>query len=184
MEAGRILASNLKYLRKTAAISQTELARLSEVPRSTIANIESESGNPSLGNLVRLANALKVNIDELLTQPRSQILVQKVSDIPVIEKSGGRAIVQKLLPDPIKGMEIDRVRLKPQSRMKGVPHTEGTKEYLTVLRGKVVVNVSGESYQVEEGEVISFPGDQAHSYFNPTGKDSRFMSIVVLAPRY
>ena len=43
-------------------LSQTELAARAGMPQSTIARVESGTGNPSLNTLLRIAEVLKVNI--------------------------------------------------------------------------------------------------------------------------
>src|SRR5688572_22140522 len=76
MSADRIaahLARNLASLRHTRSLTQQELARAAAVPRSTIANLESGEGNPSLAVLVKVAGALGVPIDELLAGPRALV---------------------------------------------------------------------------------------------------------------
>ena len=60
------LARNLVSLRHTRGLTQDMLAREAGVPRSTIANLESGEGNPSLAVLVKVGLALAVPIDELL----------------------------------------------------------------------------------------------------------------------
>src|SRR5688572_6827424 len=67
------LARNLVSLRHTRALTQEGLAKAAAVPRSTIANLESGEGNPSLAVLVKVAGALGVPIDELLASPRAMV---------------------------------------------------------------------------------------------------------------
>jgi transcriptional regulator with XRE-family HTH domain len=67
------LARNLASLRHARTLTQEALAGAAEVPRSTIANLESGGGNPSLTVLVKVANALDVPIDELLAAPRAKV---------------------------------------------------------------------------------------------------------------
>jgi mannose-6-phosphate isomerase-like protein (cupin superfamily) len=65
--------------------------------------------------------------------------------------------------------------------MVGVPHTPGTREYLTSERGTIVLVASGERVAVEEGDVVAFRGDQRHSYENPGSSPAVGYSVVVLA---
>ena len=51
--AGAHLARNLTGLRHARGLTQEALARGAALPRSTIANLESGAGNPSLANLAR-----------------------------------------------------------------------------------------------------------------------------------
>src|SRR5271154_5746581 len=75
------LARNLAALRHARTLTQESLARASSVPRSTIANLESGVGNPSLTVLMNVATALGVPIDELLASPRAKVRKWAASDI-------------------------------------------------------------------------------------------------------
>lgn len=182
-EVSRNLSYNVQLLRKSRGLSQGSLAKLAGVPRSTITYLESGVGNPSLINLVRVAGALQISIEELLQKPRSQQcqLIPKDS-IPFQKRANGMAIVFKLLPDPIPGMELDRMEIQPGGRMGGVPHTPHTKEYLICISGEVEVAVSGTKYRLNSGDVLAFSGDQPHSYHNPGKLRAECVSVVVLAP--
>lgn len=175
------LASNLITLRKTRKITQGNLAKMSGVPRSTIAHIESGTGNPSLRNLSKLSAALQVQIEELLAAPRSKISLLAASDVPVEWRDQNRVALYKLLPDPIPGMHIDRLELKPSARMRGVPHLPHTKEYLTVMAGHIELTIAGETFAIARGDVLAFPGDKPHSYHNPGNANAVGLSVVVLA---
>ncbi len=60
------LGENLKKTRAENKLSQGALARLLEVDKGYISNIESGKKNPTLATIERLANALGVSVDELL----------------------------------------------------------------------------------------------------------------------
>ena len=177
----RRLAANIENLRTRRGMSQGALARLAGIPRSTLTHLESGAGNPSLSNLARVAAALQVSIEELIASPRPAVKLIKAKDIPTVRRSQGMALVHKL-SDPIPGMEIDRLELTPGGRMGGVPHVTGTKEYLTCISGRITVQVGGETHALSQGDVLAFPGDQAHSYQNPGSKPALGISVVVLAP--
>lgn len=181
-DASAWLARNLTDLRATRKMTQSTLAKLAGLPRSTVGSFESGSGNPSLHNLLRLAAALGVSIEELLARPRARCLLIKSGDHRRLQRGGGSVIVHKLLPDPIPGMEIDEVLLEPKARMTGVPHTRNTKEYLFVLSGAVEIEVMGERHRAESGDLLAFPGDEKHAYVNADGRACRFLSVVALAP--
>jgi quercetin dioxygenase-like cupin family protein len=78
-------------------------------------------------------------------------------------------------------MEIDRFELPPKAKMVGVPHTPGTREYLTCERGTIQLIASGERVTLSEGDIVAFRGDQRHSYENPGLSPSVAYSVVVLA---
>ena len=66
-----ILASNILKLRRKRELSQAALASIADLPRSTLTNMESGSGNPSLQNLIKISSAFQVSVEELLSFPRN-----------------------------------------------------------------------------------------------------------------
>lgn len=175
------LGSNLSSLRAKRGLSQLSLAKLAQVPRSTIAHLESGNGNPSLANLARISAALQISLEELLARPRPQCLLLKATDVRSIKRSQGMAAVFKLLPDLLPGMEIDRIEIERGGKLGGIPHSPGTKEYLTCIQGSITVTVLGTQYKIEEGDLLAFPGDQPHSYHNTGDARAIGFSVVALA---
>jgi transcriptional regulator with XRE-family HTH domain len=62
----KALAANVKKHRKLAGISQEELAFQCEIDRTYISKVERGVANPSLLILARVAEMLKVEIEELI----------------------------------------------------------------------------------------------------------------------
>ncbi len=87
--------------------------------------------------------------------------------------------MRPLLPESLPGLEISRTELKLGGQMTGVPHTTGTREYLTCERGQVELIADGEHFLLEAGVMLVFRGDQRHSYRNPS-KRSVSVSISVV----
>lgn len=175
----RYLADNILALRKARGMSQQQLAKQAEIPRSTLTHIESGSGNPSLQNLARLSTALQVGIEELLSRPRGEIELRAEAEIPVQKRAAGKAKIYKLLPDKVKGLEVDRMEIEPGTTMPGHPHLGGAKEYLIVMQGEITVAVAGEQHRVTRGSVLAFPGDQAHAYRNLQARPATAISVVI-----
>jgi XRE family transcriptional regulator, regulator of sulfur utilization len=172
------LAKNLKQLREARGFTQQQMAKISGVPRATWANLESGTGNPTLSVLHRAAQSLQVSIEELISTPRATTQFYECAKLPT--RVQGAARVRKLLPDSIPGMEIDRLDLQPQGRMTGVPHTPGTREYLTCESGAITLLVAGQRWELKPGDVVVFQGDQRHSYLNPGAAPAVGYSVVVL----
>jgi len=91
-------------------------------------------------------------------------------------------MIRKLLPESLPGLDLERMVLPVGARMAGVPHTPGTREYLTCERGVVELAVSGERYQLAEGDVVTFRGDQRHGYHNPGKITAVAYSVIAFAP--
>lgn len=176
------LAERIQDLRKRRGLTQAGLALLATVPRSTIANLESGTGNPSLINLAKISSALNTSIEILLTSPKATCKLIPADQIKSITRSQGEVTIVKLLPDPIPGMEIDKIELNPGAKMRGIPHAAGTKEYLHCVQGEFNIMVAGENYHVHKGDVLAFPGESLHSYENVGKGKSIGLSVVVIAP--
>ena len=69
-----MLSVNIKKLRKEKKFSQDKLARIADIPYNTLVKIESgKSNNPTFETLSKLADALKVSIDELAGRIGSKV---------------------------------------------------------------------------------------------------------------
>ncbi|MCT4641024.1 MAG: helix-turn-helix domain-containing protein [Bacteriovoracaceae bacterium] len=171
-------AQNVKDFRTKRGHTQQEFAAIAGIARSTYTNIESGEANPSLSNVVKIAQALDVTVDLLLSKPRAQTTLLKKKDL-VKEIRGVGVEITKLLVDNFKEVSIDKVKITPGDVFRGKPHLNGTKEYLTVIEGEVEVVISGQRYKVVKDEVLAFPGDVNHSYRNIGIEDLVYMSIVI-----
>ena len=175
------LARNLVSLRHTRSLTQDALAKAASVPRSTIANLESGDGNPSLVVLVKVAAALGVPIDELLASPRAMVRRWRASEVAT--RTRGRGVtIRELVPEPVPDEMMEVMEFEPAALMGGTPHLPGTREFFTCLDGRVNLMVAGTRYELAEGDVLAFPGNQPHSYHNADAHASaRGVSVVVLA---
>ena len=180
-QAASHLARNLASLRHTRSLTQDALAKAAAVPRSTIANLESGAGNPSLVVLVKVAAALGVPIDELLASPRALVRRWPASEVATRQKGRGVRI-RELVPEPVPDEMMEVMDFEPGAVMGGTPHLPGTREFFTCLDGRVNLMVAGTRYELAEGDVLAFPGNQPHSYQNADALASaRGVSVVVLA---
>src|SRR4051812_27905614 len=142
------LARNLVNLRHTRGLTQDGLAKQAAVPRSTIANLESGEGNPSLSVLVKVATALGVPIDELLASPRG--MVRRWNADGIAQKTKGRGLtIRPLVPEPVPDSMMEVMDFAPGAVMGGTPHLPGTREFFTCLDGRVVIMVAGDRYELQ-----------------------------------
>jgi transcriptional regulator with XRE-family HTH domain len=174
------LAGNVRQLRQARGLTQHQMAKLSRLPRATWANLESGSANPTLAVLHGVAVALQVSLEELVAQPRADAKHYARGTLP--SRKRGSVTVRSLLPDHVPGMVMERLELPPGERLIGVPHTPGTREYLTCEVGTIELVASGESFRVKPGDVVVFRGDQRHSYFNPGREAAVGYSMVMVEP--
>ena len=175
------LAANAKRLREARGLSQQQVARLAGIPRPTWGSLESGGANPTLAVLKRAAAALQVSIEELIGPPRTAARLFAAAEVPVRRRQG--AVLRPLLPESIPGLDIARMELAPGGHLSGIPHTPGTREYLTCERGRIELVASGERFELGPGDAVVFRGDQRHSYHNlDSRRPAVAISVVCFAP--
>jgi len=176
-DINRNLAENIRRLREARNLSQQQLANLSGIPRPTWASLETGTANPTLAVLSKAAGALHVSIEELIGPPRSEFEFIPAASVRRRRRQG--ATVRPLIAESIPGLEITRTEIEPGGRMVGIPHTTGTREYLTCESGSVELVAAGEHHRLNEGDMLVFRGDQRHSYINPD-EQRRSVSVSVV----
>jgi transcriptional regulator with XRE-family HTH domain len=178
----RNLAQRILDLRSKRNLTQADLAKLANVPRSTIANLESGTGNPSLVNLAKISEALNLSIEMLLTPTKATCRKIEARDLKILSRSSGEVQITKLLPEMIQGMEIDKIEINPGAKMRGQPHASGTREYFHCLSGELKIQVENEVYYLLKGDVLAFPGETHHSYENLGKNKALGLSVVSIVP--
>lgn len=174
------LAANIRSLREGRGLTQDQLAKIAGLPRATWANLESGVANPTLAVLQKVAAAFQVSLEELIAAPKAWAKLYPKDSLST--RTQGDATLRRLLPDRIPGIDLDRIELPARGRMVGVPHTTGTREYLTCERGVIVLAAGGATWRLEAGDVLVFRGDQKHSYTNPESESAVGYSVVLLRP--
>ena len=179
--AGLHLARNLISLRHARTLTQDALAAAAGLPRSTIANLESGEANPSLAVLVKIASALGVPIDELLAAPRAK--VRKWTAEEIGSRQRGRGVAERpLVPEAMPEGLLYVMDFAPDARLGGTPHLPGTRDYFTCLEGRIEIVVTGQRHDLGAGDVLAFPGNTPHAYYNPDARRAaRGVSVVILA---
>lgn len=178
MDAAANLAANVRALRETRGATQSQMAKAAGLPRPTWANLETGAANPTLSVLMKVASALQVTLEELVGPPRASARLYRADELP--QQKRGKALIRRLLPDPIPGLELERMQFPPGAAFAGVPHTPGTREYFTCETGSVELSAGGERWRLEPGDVVVFRGDQRHGYRNPGRKTAVAYSVVSL----
>lgn len=176
---GDRIGDNIRELRQARGLSQQQMAKLSGLPRATWQHLESGGANPTVSVLHKVALALQISVEELISPPRAACRFYAAGTLS--HKRRGQVTLTQLLPDTIPGVSIERMELPARAAMSGIPHTHGTREYLTCETGELRLSVAGQSWTLHAGDVVVFRGDQKHGYSNPGAKSAVGYSVVLLA---
>jgi transcriptional regulator with XRE-family HTH domain len=180
-DSGSNLAANVRRLREARGLSQLQISKVAGIPRPTWASLESGGANPTLQVLTRAAGALQVSVEELIGAPRTACRLFPADKIPKRRRQG--VLLRPLLPEAIPGLDISRMEFPPGHSLSGIPHTAGTREYLTCERGRIELVASGEHWELGPGDALVFRGDQRHSYRNLDARRAAVaITVVCFAP--
>jgi transcriptional regulator with XRE-family HTH domain len=160
-----LIAASLRRERARAGLSLTELARRAGIAKSTLSQLESGTGTPSVETLWALAVALGVPFSRLVDPPRPGVRVIRAGEGPVLhaERSDYAATMLVSRP-PGARWDIYRVQAQPGAPRVSPPHLPGTVEHLVLSTGRVLAGPVDEAVELGPGDYIVYPGDVPHVF--------------------
>jgi len=142
-------------------LSLRELATRSGVTASFLSQVEREQSNPSLKTLQAIAKTLEVSIFYLLVADGSErhYLVRRGE----VQRSGfatPNVNLEVFSPGPEANRKMLAFvgRFQPGYSEKTVPSRQPTQECITVLVGKLKIDLESSSCVLDEGDSITFNG--------------------------
>ncbi len=163
------LGQRVRFERLRRQLSLEALADRSGVSRSMLSAIERATKAPTVLVLDRIATGLDTSLARLLGQERQArvVLLRHVQQDVAVDPAGWeRRILSPVLP----GVEFEFMRTTLQASVDaGVfsPHAPGSREYLALERGELLLTLDGIPYQLADGDSIFYAGDCAHAFANP-----------------
>lgn len=176
------LGSRVKHLRSARNWSLEALANASGVSRSMLSQIEREQANPTLAVTLRIARAFGLSLGELLEMPgaASAITVIRADDHNFHYRSDTDCRIRTLSPLNLeKDVEFYEIRLQADGALRSAPHFEGTREFLTVQKGRVRVESAGDVEELNPGDSASYRADVAHAITN-NGRGEATVFLIVI----
>ena len=176
------LGSRVKHLRSARGWSLEALANASGVSRSMLSQIEREQANPTLAVTLRIARAFGLSLGELLEMPgaASTVTVIRADEHNYHYRSDKDCRIRTLSPLNLeKDVEFYEVRLQAGGALRSAPHFEGTREFLTVQKGRVRVESAGDVEELNPGDSASYRADVAHAITNSGRGDATVFLIVI-----
>lgn len=177
---GSAFCRRVKEMRAQRGWSLETLAHASGVSRSMLSQIERNRANPTLAVTLRIAHAFGVGINEMVAAPgaTSTVEVIRAADRAYHYRSDEQCRVRTLSPLHLeKDVEFYEVRLGPGGALRSSPHYRGTREFLTVQKGRVRVESGDDSDELEAGDSASYRADVRHALVN-TGRGEAVIILV------
>jgi transcriptional regulator with XRE-family HTH domain len=160
-----LIAASLRRERRRTGLSLTEVARRAGIAKSTLSQLESGAGNPSLETLWAICVALDAPFSRLLDPPRPQVQVIRANEGPTV--SAARADYQATLlatSPPGARCDVYRIAAEPGQARASDPHMPGVTEHVVLSSGRALVGVAGEPVELGPGDYVRYPGDVPHVF--------------------
>ncbi len=174
-----VVAANLKRLREQRKMSLDAVAKVSGVSKSMLGQIERGDVNPTISTVWKIAGGMKVPFTDFVNLPHADCETLDIREMePLLEDDGRYRNYPLVGFDEKRRFEMLYIEMDPGSALAAEAHPKGTREFLTVFSGVLVVKVAGETLRAMPGGAIHFMADQPHRYEN-TGDAICKISMVL-----
>lgn len=177
-----LVGTRIRSIRGQRKLTQQQLADLAGVPRATLATVERDDANPSLAVVFKIATALELSIDDLVESSQRRILHYPAANMRHTTSGDGVYRAVHVSPSGVFHFMQLVFRLKSKGSYVGKPHPAGSEEFIHVLKGRVDLELAGESVHLKAGDTASFQGNIRHLYSNPDEEEG-WAVVTILTGR-
>lgn len=174
------IGSRIRAARQSQRLTIEQVAEATGLTKGFLSRVERDLTSPSVASLVTLCQVLSVSIGELFAAPETHLTRRE--DGPRISL-GGEGIVERLLTARSeRRLQIIQAVIEPRGRGESELYAvDCDVDVLHVTKGRIQLILSNEKYDLEEGDTLSFPGREPHTWVNPTDETVEVLWILVPA---
>ena len=173
------LGGRLRLRRKELKLSMKEVAISSGLSIGFISQVERGLTSPSLTSLTAIANFLRSDVTNFLSQPKSKssITRHQERDVYTINKNG---LEYERLSDSFPGHTLNSVIIHemPGHRTESISH-EG-EEFFFILEGAITIYIDDVVNILEAGDSLHFDSSRSHSAWNHTNKVTTVLHVCTM----
>lgn len=169
------LSTRVKQLRTERGWSLDAFSAACGVSRSMLSQIERGQANPTLAVALKIAQSFGMSLGDLIQSPGATTLIDVIrqNDRRFHYRSDAECEIRTLSPLHLeKDVEFYEVRFKPNGVLRSAAHFKGTREFLTVQKGKIRVHSADDHADLEVGDSASYRADVPHAIENISRGDA------------
>lgn len=175
------IAINLKRIRKAKGMSLDVVAEQTGVSKSMLATIEKGEANPSIGVIGKIMSGLRIGLHDLTQVPQNDTYMVDVDKLEPTKSVKGQYRVWTCFPiEDNHAVEIYRIDIEPGGIYESGSHGERTKEYITMIKGRLTIRIDDGIHVVENEQFFRFESDKSHVYMNEGEEVISFISFFVV----
>jgi transcriptional regulator with XRE-family HTH domain len=160
-----VIAASLRRERERVGMSLTELAKRAGVAKSTLSQLESGTGNPSVETLWALGVALGVPFSRLVDPPAPSVRVLRRGEMPMVraeQSSYAAALLSSSAPGARRDLYV--LELEPGPARYAEPHIPGSVEHFVLTAGRARLGPVDAPVELSPGDYACFSGEVPHLY--------------------
>ncbi|WP_370374900.1 helix-turn-helix domain-containing protein [Pectobacterium aroidearum] len=172
------LAVAIRRERERLNLSVTELAKRAGLAKSTLSQLETGIGNPSLETLWALAMALDVQVSQLIGQSRQHVQVIRANEGVATYSEQANYAATLLAACPAGAQrDIYRLNVQPGEARVSQPHRPGTIEHVILSSGRARIGPVAQPVELSAGDYISYSADVPH-LFDALEEDTSAVMLI------
>lgn len=174
------IGGRLRAARQARGLTLEKVADATNLTKGFISRLERDEVSPSVASLVSVCEVLGIRIGELFETPQTQVV--RAAEGRRINFGGSKVQEFLLTPGTQSHLQVIHSTIEPGgSGGKELYTLDCEIEFVYVVRGELVVTLSGEAVHLAPGDAFTFPGREPHTWANARG-DAECEVLWALAP--
>ena len=177
---GLHIGAKLRGTRRAQGMTIAQVADAAGLTKGFVSRVERDETSPSVATLVTICQVLSLPVGSLFEEPEA--LVVHLDDAPRINL-GGTGLVERLVtPRHEERFQVLRSTLEPGASGGDDLYTISCEvEAVHVFRGGLTLRLAGEDVVLKEGDTLTLPGREPHSWVNHTRRVTEVAWVLVPA---
>lgn len=159
------IGARLKNLRTAKKVTIKALAETTGLSVGFISNIERNVNNPTINSLMKICEALEVDLQTFFSLPNTDSVVMRKKDRQPLHPLEQPTIVWMHAKNS-NHLQPSFITMEPGAEYGDSPSGHEDEEICYIIRGRVEFLLGGESYLLEEGDCIYIHSFVSHSITN------------------
>jgi transcriptional regulator with XRE-family HTH domain len=160
------VGSRIKAIRKEHGLTLEELSLKCGVSKSMLSQIETESVNPTIATVWKIASGLGIEFRALLEgkeEPSGAIHITRRNAATILDLADGKVHLIVLSPlEMVDDLETYLLQMDAGAVLDSRPHHPGCEEYLTVLEGKLEITAGEHTEKLGAEDYVIYAADVPH----------------------
>ncbi|MCG8452517.1 MAG: helix-turn-helix domain-containing protein [Spirochaetales bacterium] len=160
------VGTRIRAIRKEHGFTLEELSLKCGVSKSMLSQIETESVNPTIATVWKIASGLGIEFRALLEgkeEPAGAFHISRRKDATILDVAESKVHLVVLSPlEMVNDLEMYLLQMDQGAVLASEAHHQGTEEYLTVLEGQMEVELKDQTVELSSEDAAIYDADVPH----------------------